>query len=133
GLFTWWGGEVQAAVGAEHRREKLEDMRPPFSGENPPNSGLDTNDNDFLQHPPRPDVFGDRDVTSLFAELRVPLIREDRGIPLARRLELTLSARRERYSDSGNTTRPNLGLNWKPIDWMTLRASYKEGFRAPSL
>jgi iron complex outermembrane recepter protein len=133
GLFTWWGGEVMAAVGAEHRREKLEDVRPPFSGENPADSGLDPNDNDFLQHPPRPDVFGDRDVTSLFAELRVPLISEDSGIPLAQRLELNLSARNERYSDFGNTTKPKLGLNWKPVNWMTLRASYNEGFMAPSL
>jgi iron complex outermembrane recepter protein len=132
-VFSWWGGEVMAAVGAEHRREKLEDVRPPFSGENPPDSGLDPNDNDFLQHPPRPDVFGDRNVTSLFAELRVPLIREDSGIPLAQRLELSLSARREHYSDFGNTTKPKLGLNWKPVDWMTLRASYNEGFMAPSL
>ncbi len=132
-LFTWWGGEVMAAVGAEHRREKLADMRPPFSGENPPDSGLDPNDNDFLQHPPRPDVFGDRDVTSLFAELSVPLIRENSGIPLAQRLELSLSARREHYSDFGNTTKPKLGLNWKPVGWMTWRASYNEGFMAPSL
>jgi len=132
-LFSWWGGEVMTAVGVEHRREKLEDVRPPFSGENPPESGLDPLDNDFLQHPPRPDVFGDRDVTSLFTELMVPLIREDSRIPLAQRLELNLSARHERYSDFGNTTKPKVGLNWKPVDWMTLRASYNEGFMAPSL
>lgn len=132
-LFTWWGGEVMAAVGAEHRREKLEDVRPPFSGENPADSGLDPNNNDFLQHPPRPDVFGDRDVTSLFAELQVPLIREGSGIPLVQRLELNLSARQERYSDFGSTTKPKVGLNWKPVDWMTVRASYNEGFMAPSL
>ena len=132
-LFTWRGGEVMAAVGAEHRRERLEDVRPPFSGENPADSGLDPNDNDFLQHPPRPDVFGERDVTSLFAELRVPLISEESEIRLAQSLELNVSARSERYSDFGNTTKPKLGLNWKPVGWMTLRASYNEGFMAPSL
>jgi len=132
-LLSWWGGEVMAAVGAEHRRETLEDIRPPFSGENPASSGLDTTNNDFLLHPPRPDVFGARDVTSLFAELMVPLVSEENEIPLVNRLELNLSARNERYSDFGNTTKPKVGLNWKPVEWLMLRGSYNEGFMAPSL
>ena len=33
-LFSWWGGDVMAAFGVEHRKEDLEDLRPPFSGEN---------------------------------------------------------------------------------------------------
>jgi len=132
-LFDWWGGEVMAAVGAEHRRESLEDIRPPFSGENPESSGLDTTNNDFLLHPPRPDVFGSRDVTSVYAELMVPLISAENAVPLVNRLELNVSARSERYSDFGNTTKPKIGLNYKPVDWLMLRASYNEGFMAPSL
>lgn len=132
-LFSWWGGEVMAAVGVEHRRENLEDRRPPFSGENPASSGLDVTNNDFLLHPPRPDVFGERDVTSVYAELMIPLVSEDADIALVDRLELNLSARNERYSDFGNTTKPKIGLNWKPVDWVMLRASYNEGFMAPSL
>jgi iron complex outermembrane recepter protein len=132
-LFSWWGGDVMAAVGAEHRRENLEDVRPPFSGENPASSGLDTTNNDFLLHPPRPDVFGSREVTSFYAEMSVPLVNEDAGIPLFNRLELNLSARSERYSDFGSTTKPKVGLNWKPVDWVMLRASRNEGFMAPSL
>lgn len=132
-LFNWWGGDVMAAFGVEHRRENLEDVRPPFSGENPASSGLETTNNDFLLHPPRPDVFGDREVTSAYAEIMVPLVSEDAGIALVNRLELNLSARTERYSDFGSTTKPKIGLNWKPVDWMMLRASYNEGFMAPSL
>ena len=132
-LFSWWGGDVQAAFGVEHRQEELEDVRPPFSGENPASSGLETTNNDFLLHPPRPDVFGDRDVTSAFAEVMVPLINEDAEIPMFNRLEMNLSARSERYSDFGSTTKPKIGLNWKPVDWLMLRASYNEGFMAPSL
>ncbi|MDO8907519.1 MAG: TonB-dependent receptor [Pseudohongiella sp.] len=132
-LFSWWGGDVMAAVGAEHRRENLEDVRPPFSGENPASSGLDVTNNDFLLHPPRPDVFGSREVTSFYAEMLVPLVSEDAGIPLVNRLELNLSARSERYSDFGSTTKPKVGLNWKPVDWVMLRASRNEGFMAPSL
>ncbi|HBN14472.1 MAG TPA: hypothetical protein DD407_05480 [Pseudohongiella sp.] len=132
-LFSWWGGDVMAAFGVEHRREDLEDIRPPFSGENPASSGLDITNNDFLLHPPRPDVFGSRDVTSAFAEVMIPLINEDAGIPLMNRLELNVSARAEQYSDFGNTTKPKVGLNWKPVDWLMLRASRNEGFMAPSL
>lgn len=132
-LLNWWSGDIMAAVGAEHRRENLEDMRPPFHGENPASSGLETINNDFLLHPPRPDVFGDRDVTSIYAELMVPLVSEENAIPLVSRLELNLSARNERYSDFGDTTKPKVGLNWKPAEWLMLRGSYNEGFMAPSL
>ncbi|MES2605466.1 MAG: TonB-dependent receptor [Pseudomonadota bacterium] len=132
-LFSWWGGDVMAAGGVEHRREDLEDLRPAFGGENPAGTGLDTTNNDFLLHPPRPDVLGDRDVTSLYAELMVPLVSEENEIPLVNRLELNLSARNERYSDFGTTTKPKIGLNWKPVEWLTLRGSYNEGFMAPSL
>ncbi len=132
-LFSWWGGDAQAAVGIEHRREDLEDVRPPFSGENPTSSGLSTTNNDFLLHPPRPDVFGDRDITSVYAELMVPLVSEENDIPLVNRLELNVSVRSERYSDFGDTTKPKIGLNWKPVDWLLLRGSYNEGFMAPSL
>ncbi len=132
-LLSWWGGDIKAAVGAEHRRESLEDTRPPFHGENPASSGLETTNNDFLLHPPRPDVFGARNVTSVYAELSVPLVSPANAVPLVNRLELNVSARNERYSDFGNTTRPKVGLNWKPVDALMLRASYNEGFMAPSL
>ncbi len=132
-LLSWWGGDIKAAVGAEHRRESLEDTRPPFHGENPASSGLETTNNDFLLHPPRPDVFGARNVTSVYAELSVPLVSPANAIPLVNRLELNVSARNERYSDFGNTTRPKVGLNWKPVDALMLRGSYNEGFMAPSL
>lgn len=132
-LFSLWGAEVRAAVGAEYRREDLRDVRPPFSGENPASSGLDPLNNDFLLHPPRPDVFGDREVTSLYAEVVVPLVTPERAVPLVNNLELTASARYENYSDFGDTTKPKVGLNWRPTDWLMLRGSYNEGFMAPSL
>jgi iron complex outermembrane recepter protein len=132
-LFKLWGNEVKAAFGAEFRREKLSDVRPPFSGENPASSGLDPLNNDFLLHPPRPDVFGERDVTSAYGEVVVPLVTPDRGLPLLESLELTASARFESYSDFGETTKPKVGVNWRPTPWLMLRGSYNEGFMAPSL
>ena len=132
-VLRWWGGDIMASLGGEYRKDKLADLRPPFSGENPASSGLATTDNDFLLHPPRPDVLGDRDVTSFYAEVVLPLVGAERGLPLLNTLELTASARRETYSDFGDTTKPKVGLNWRPLSWLMLRGSYNEGFMAPSL
>jgi outer membrane receptor protein involved in Fe transport len=132
-LLTWHDIDIQAAVGAEYRREELSDVRPPFSGENPVDSGLDTTNNDFLLHPPRPDVFGDRNVTSAYAELVVPFVTPERALPLVNSFEVNASARFEDYSDFGTTTKPKVGANWRPVSWLMLRGSYNEGFMAPSL
>lgn len=132
-LFDWWGGTVQAAAGVEYREETLRDVRPPFSGENPVESGLDPTNNDFLVHPPRPDVFGDREVASAYAELAIPLVSPGNSVSGVHSLEINTSARYEHYSDFGNTTKPKFGVNWRPVSWLMLRGSYNEGFMAPSL
>jgi outer membrane receptor protein involved in Fe transport len=132
-LLRWWGGDIQGSFGGEYRQDKLADKRPPFSGENPASSGLATTDNDFLLHPPRPDVIGDRDIASFYAEVAVPLVGAERRMPLVNTLEFTASARHERYSDFGDTTKPKVGVNWRPFSWLMLRGSYNEGFMAPSL
>jgi len=132
-LFELWGSDVMTAIGVEHRKEDLKDVRPPFGGENPADSGLSTTNNDFLLHPPRPDVIGERDVTSVYAELVVPVVSPERALPLMNSLEITASARYENYSDFGNTTKPKAGINWRPVSWLMLRGSFNEGFMAPSL
>jgi iron complex outermembrane recepter protein len=132
-LFSFNGADVKAAIGAEFRKEDLRDVRPPFSGENPAGSGLDVTNNDFLLHPPRPDVFGDRKVTSVYAEVLLPLVSEEQAIPLVKSFEVSASGRFEHYSDFGSTTKPKVGVNWRPLSWLMLRGSYNEGFMAPSL
>ena len=132
-LFSYAGGDIMTAVGAEYRVEDLADTRPPFSGENPAGSGLDPTNNDFLLHPPRPDVLGDRRVASFYTELAVPLVSAARALPFVHTLELSASARHERYSDFGLTTKPKFGVNWRPVPWIMVRGSYNEGFMAPSL
>ena len=135
-LFTLWAGDVNVAAGAEYRTEDLKDLRPPFSGDNggaPAGLGLDPLNNDFLLHPARPDVRGDRNVSSLYVETVVPLAAAKNNIPLVNTFELSASARYENYSDFGNTTKPKFGVNWRPVSQVMLRASYNEGFMAPSL
>src|SRR5690606_31248421 len=51
----------------------------------------------------------------------------------ARSLELSIAGRYDRYSDFGSTTNPKVGLTWKTGDSLTLRTSYGESFRAPTL
>jgi outer membrane receptor protein involved in Fe transport len=75
----------------------------------------------------------DRTVESAFAELAVPLIgRADdpRAVP---RLELSLAARYEQYSDFGSTSNPKIGLRWAPSSSVKLRTSWGTSFKAPKL
>ncbi|MCX6953367.1 MAG: TonB-dependent receptor, partial [Verrucomicrobia bacterium] len=132
-VFRLWAGDVRAAVGGEYRREDLKDLRPPFSGENPASSGLDPLNNDFILHPPRPDVTGHRTVTSFYAETVIPLVSPQNRIPLFNTFEVTASVRHEHYDDFGDTTKPKFGVNWRPVSAVMLRGSYNEGFMAPSL
>ncbi|MGC4029201.1 MAG: TonB-dependent receptor [Steroidobacteraceae bacterium] len=132
-LFSWRGMDVKAAVGTEYRHEDLSDTRPPYHGENPADSGLDPTNNDFLLHPARPDVFGDRDVISAYAEVVLPLVSPERALPMVHSLEISTSGRFENYSDFGSTVKPKIGMNWRPTSWLMLRGSYNEGFMAPSL
>lgn len=54
-------------------------------------------------------------------------------IPITDTLELTAAGRYDDYSDFGSTFNPQFKLQWRPTEDVTLRASYGEGFRAPSL
>ncbi|MDX3773565.1 TonB-dependent receptor [Chromatiaceae bacterium AAb-1] len=54
-------------------------------------------------------------------------------VPLTDTLELTLAGRYDDYSDFGSTTNPQISASWRPADNFTVRASYGQGFRAPSL
>src|SRR5207253_261690 len=94
---------------------------------------LDPLNNDFILHPPRPDVRGNRSVTSFYAETVIPLVSPENHLPFVNTFELTASGRHEHYSDFGNTTKPKFGANWRPASWLMLRGSYNEGFMAPSL
>ena len=79
---------------------------------------------DVVNSSPTPDSEGERDVTSLFAELQMPLTSS---------IDLQAAVRFEDHSDSGTTTVPKLALGWRIIEPVLLRASWSEGFRAPNL
>ena len=111
-VFRLPAGPVAAAVGFDWRREsyKFDD-------------GSRTTQPVFLApfDPPFPEV--SRTIRAIYAEVAVPILRG---------LEVTGAIRRDDYSDFGATTNPKVSLKWNPIEPILFRASYNEGFRAPS-
>ena len=74
-----------------------------------------------------------RKVDSVYGELLVPLVGGNMAMTGIRKLDLSLAARSDHYSDVGNTHNPKVGLSWSPIDSLTFKASYGTSFRAPGL
>ena len=124
----WGGNTVSLAVGGEFRREDFSDVRAPFSGLNPAGSGLDPTRSDVVSASSVPDTFAQRDALAGYAEVLLPLAGREFRPTLVRSLELSAAARLERYSDFGHTVSPKFGLNWKPADWLMVRASHSRGF-----
>ncbi len=73
---------------------------------------------------------GDRSVVELYAETDVPLWQSTGGLSA---LNMNVALRYSNYSDFGRTSNPRVGLRLRTGPGLLLRASYAEGFRAPSL
>ena len=69
-------------------------------------------------------VHGDRNVTSAFAELSLPVIKN---------LETQLAGRYDHYSDFGGNFTPKVGFKWLATPELAARGTWGKGFRAPSL
>ena len=67
---------------------------------------------------------GSRNVAALYAELQMPLVKG---------LETQTALRAERYTDFGSAVTAKVGAKYKVNDWMALRGTWANGFRAPSL
>jgi outer membrane receptor protein involved in Fe transport len=88
---------------------------------------------DVMGASPAPDTRAHRSIISAYLELAVPLVAPEMDIPLVRSVDMQLAARTERYSDFGNVTKPKIALNWTVADWIALRGSASQAFRAPNL
>ncbi len=113
-LYQLPAGPLAAALGAEYRKEKFNDI---------PGAVLGAGDIIGGGGDQQP-VIGSRKVTALFTELNVPIVKA---------VEAQIAVRHDRYSDFGNTTNPKFGLRFQPVGQVLLRASYNTGFRAPTL
>ncbi|WP_434938472.1 TonB-dependent receptor domain-containing protein [Shewanella sp. HL-SH8] len=73
---------------------------------------------------------GNFDVNSLFAEFRIPVLRD---LPLVESLELPVGIRYDEFSAFGGSTTYQLGAEWKVIDGLMVRSTYGTVFRAPTI
>ena len=121
-LATLPGGPVRIAVGGEYVSYDYDATvtRPLNTG--PATTGSATS-NYLLS----------REVESAYAELLVPLVSSDMGVPLIQRLDLSLSGRYDHYAVFGSTKNPKVGVNWEVVDGVKLRGNWSRSFVAPAL
>lgn len=138
-LWNLPAGPLGVAAGGEYRRETYEDFRDVESGRL---SAADVQrlrlqprlvgDNNYIQVSPSDNTDARRNLSAAFAEVAVPLYRDRQGAGL-QSAELSSAARFEKYSDFGSTTKPKIGLSARAFDWVMLRGSFNQAFRAPNL
>lgn len=108
-------GDVEASAGAEYRIQSIRTTTA--------EPGFGSIDTGALS----------RRIRSVFGELRVPVIGGNNELAFARRLELSMGARHETYSDIGSATVPKFGLYWSASrDW-SVRGTWTKSFRPPNL
>ena len=66
---------------------------------------------------------GTQNVYAGYVELSAPVLEQ---------LELSAALRYDKYESGEGKATPKLGVKWTPADWIALRGSYAEGFRAPN-
>jgi outer membrane receptor protein involved in Fe transport len=113
-IFSLPGGDVGLAAGVEMRNDRIQ-TNPDTAAYLGSGGGLP--------------LRGERDLTSAYVEVNVPVI--------AKMLEIQAALRHEDYSDFGKTTKPKvaakLELPKNNFANVILRASYSESFQAPPL
>ncbi|MCU1067303.1 TonB-dependent receptor domain-containing protein [Stenotrophomonas maltophilia] len=117
-LFTLPAGDLGFALGYEYREDK---------GSYNPDALSQTGYSTDLAAGP---TGGGYDVNEVYLELNVPILAD---LPGAKELSFNAATRYSKYSTFGNTTNNKFGLKWKPIDQLLVRATYAEGFRAPTI
>jgi outer membrane receptor for ferrienterochelin and colicin len=111
-LFELEHGAVGVAFGAEYRKEDARDQP----------------DDQFV----RGLIFGTESVSAAASRSQKAAYVEF-SIPVLADLELQLAERYDHYSDFGGTANPKVGFHYTPTESFSLRGSWSQGFRAPSL
>ncbi len=127
-IYDLPAGPVALLAGFEYRDESFEDDRDPrLDGQI---TFTDVRGNTFpfisdvMNSSPTSDSRGDRQVTSLFGELQIPLLEN---------LDVQLALRYEDFSDIGNTTVGKAAFGYRVIEPLLIRGSWSQAFRAPNL
>lgn len=117
-LFDLPGGALGFAAGYEHRYQFGSFDPDPVIA-----AGLGA---DIPAQPGRGSITADE----LYGEFRAPLLKD---VPFARKFEASFAVRYSNYSLFGDTTNLKAGFLWQPTEDITLRGSWAQGFRAPSI
>jgi iron complex outermembrane receptor protein len=123
-LFHLPAGGVGFAVGGQWRREQL--------NEDPDILNLE---GDIVGNSPVPGAHGSRNSYAFYGETRIPIFSPTYRVPGFYSLEFTAGGRFEEFlNNDSNVLVPKVGMRWQPFDeQLTLRATWGEGFREPSL
>ncbi len=111
-LFEMGGGVSNAVVGAEYREDVYYDKYDSLS-ESGTVLGSAGNSSG-----------GDRNVYAAYFEWLFPFTSS---------FDITVAGRFDKYSDYGSDFSPKIAARWQPLDNLTFRGSYGQGFRAPGL
>ncbi|MCS0629804.1 TonB-dependent receptor [Telluria mixta] len=117
-LFDLPAGAVGIAAGLEHRSVCGYDRPGQFE-----QSGYST---DLAGNA----TVGRYTVREAYIEFNVPLLKNK---PFAQLLGIDIASRHSDYSNFGNTTNSKASVMWKPVRDLLARATYAQGFRAPTL
>lgn len=131
--FQGWAAPIGLAFGVEWRNDKYEEDRDPrldgtiiFSTDNV--SGI----SDVVGVSPTRDSSASRNVFSAFGEALIPLNRGEGTFK--NDLTLQLAVRGEYFDDlKVGAVKPKVALSWQPVDALTFRGAYAQGFRVPNL
>ncbi len=118
GLFDLPGGEFNFAAGYEHRN---------YSGSYEPDAVVVAGESNGVPSLP---TSGSYSIDEYYVELNAPLLKD---LPGVKALDLSGATRYSDYSTFGGTTNSKFGLRWQIIDDLTLRGTWAQGFRAPSI
>jgi len=120
-LFSLPTGAMTLGLGLEYRDDKIIHWKDRYSQTNDVAWGGGASSN------------GQRWVRSGYYELIMPILGDKWAFPGARLLEVVVAQRYDEYSDSGSAAKPKFSFRYKPLDDFTIRGSYSEGLRAPSI
>lgn len=119
-LVTRTAGPIGLAAGWEWREER---------GMDQPDSLVNTLGEAATGFPRKP-TSGSYATNEVYVELNVPLIAQ---LHFADLLEVNFALRYSDYDSFGDTTNGKLGMKYRPVTSLTIRTTYSQAFRAPSI
>ncbi len=117
-LFALPGGDARLAIGGGLRGISLHERYVLLSG------GQAVTTKDFTER---------RSVQFLYGELSLPLVRPELDLPALERLTLSAALRYEHWNEIAAVSTPKLGLIYQPMPDVTLRATWGQSFKIPTL